>query len=109
MGRTGATVRVPVTHSPAVDLFGESPSRLVLSCRPRYAAALILLARQHGLPIETLGTVGGDRLDDRARRPARRAPPRSAAAGSPMPLEVPLRDLRHAWEHGLGRALGWEG
>ena len=24
-------------------------------------------------------------------------------------LEVPLRDLRHAWEHGLGRALGWEG
>ena len=24
-------------------------------------------------------------------------------------LEVPLRDLGHAWEHGLGRALGWEG
>jgi hypothetical protein len=23
-------------------------------------------------------------------------------------LEVPLRDLRHAWEHGLGRALGWD-
>ena len=24
-------------------------------------------------------------------------------------LEVPLRELRHAWEHGLVRALGWEG
>ena len=24
-------------------------------------------------------------------------------------LEVPLRDLRHAWDHGLARALGWEG
>ena len=24
-------------------------------------------------------------------------------------LEVPLADLRHAWEHGLARALGWEG
>ena len=24
-------------------------------------------------------------------------------------LEVPLADLRHAWDHGLPRALGWEG
>ena len=24
-------------------------------------------------------------------------------------LEVPVADLRHAWEHGLPRALGWEG
>jgi hypothetical protein len=23
-------------------------------------------------------------------------------------LEVPVADLRHAWEHGLPRALGWE-
>jgi hypothetical protein len=24
-------------------------------------------------------------------------------------LEVPVADLRHAWDHGLARALGWEG
>jgi hypothetical protein len=24
-------------------------------------------------------------------------------------LDVPVADLRHAWEHGLPRALGWEG
>ncbi len=24
-------------------------------------------------------------------------------------LEVPLQALRHAWDHGLARALGWEG
>ena len=24
-------------------------------------------------------------------------------------LEVTVDDLRHAWEHGLPRALGWEG
>jgi hypothetical protein len=22
---------------------------------------------------------------------------------------VPVADLRHAWDHGLARALGWEG
>ena len=106
---SGRAVRVPVTHSPAVDLFGESPSRLVVSCRPRYAAALELLARQHGLPVETLGTVGGDRLVIELAAPARPAPPRSAAAGSPTRSRSRSRDLRHAWDHGLARALGWEG
>src|SRR4029077_4045522 len=42
-GGQGAAVRIAVDHSPAVDLFGESPSRLVLTCRPRYGAALELL------------------------------------------------------------------
>ena len=101
-------MRIGVTHSPAVDLFGEAPSRLVVTCRPRYGPALELLARQHGLPVETVGSVGGDRLvielaagvvagsvEDRGGRVA-------------DALEVPLRDLRHTWEHGLGRALGWE-
>ena len=23
-------------------------------------------------------------------------------------LEVPVADLRHAWDHGLARALGWD-
>jgi phosphoribosylformylglycinamidine synthase subunit PurL len=108
-GGVGASLRVPVSHSPAVDLFGEGPSRLVLSCRPRYGAALALLARQHGLPVETLGAVGGDRLvmeltvagatgaaDERGSRVA-------------DTIDVPVADLRHAWDHGLARALGWEG
>ena len=100
----------PIAHSPAVDLFGESPSRLVVTCRPRYAAALELLARQHGLPVETVGSVGGDRLRDRAGRwPARPATPRTAAVASPTRSRSRSRDLRHAWDHGLARALGWEG
>ncbi len=108
-GEQGATVRIAITHSPAVDLFGEGPSRLIVSCRPRYAAALTLLARQHGLPIEAIGSVGGDRLtielaDAGATGNAEDRGGRVADA-----VEVPLRDLRHAWEHGLGRALGWEG
>ena len=105
----GATLRLPVASSPAVDLFGESPSRLVVSCRPRHAPALDLLARQHGLPIEELGDGRRRAARRRARTaPARPAPPRSAAAASPTRSTSALDDLRHAWERGLPRALGWE-
>jgi phosphoribosylformylglycinamidine synthase len=104
----GARLRLPVANSPAVDLFGESPSRLVVSCRPRHAPAVALLARQHGLAIEELGSVGGDRLvielaGARATGAAEERGSRVADA-----LDVPVRELRHAWETGLNRALGWE-
>ncbi|MEO8436807.1 MAG: phosphoribosylformylglycinamidine synthase subunit PurL, partial [Chloroflexota bacterium] len=108
-GEVGANVRIAVDHSPAVDLFGESPSRLVLSCRPRYAAALELLARQHGLPVETIGSVGGDRLviELVLAGAGGNADERSGSVADA--LEVSVRELRHAWDHGLARALGWEG
>ena len=108
-GGLGATVRIAVEHSPAVDLFGESPSRLVLTCRPRYAAALELLARQHGLPVATVGTVGGDRLVVELSMAGATGNVEDRGGGVADALEVPLRDLRHAWDHGLARALGWEG
>ena len=64
--RSGA-VSVPTSGS-------ASPTRPRSSCsararrgsssptRPRHAPALTLLARQHGLPVEEIGVVGGDRL-----------------------------------------------
>jgi len=61
-GGFGARLRLGVSGSPAIELFGESPSRLVLSCRPRHAPSIELLARQFGLAARNLGTVGGDRL-----------------------------------------------
>jgi phosphoribosylformylglycinamidine synthase subunit PurL len=108
-GGLGAAVRIAVAHSPAVDLFGESPSRLVVTCRPRFAAALELLARHHGLPVEAIGTVGGDRLV--VELAGAGATGAAEARGSRIAdaIEVPVADLRHAWDHGLGRALGWEG
>ena len=108
-GELGASVRLAVASSPAVDLFGESPSRLVLTCRPRYAAALELLARQHGLPVETIGSVGGDRLVIELAGAGATGAAEERGSRVADALEVPLADLRHAWEHGLGRALGWEG
>src|SRR4029079_14304678 len=61
-GGRGAAVRWRTSMSPAVDLFGESPSRVVVTTTQRHAPALALLARQHGLPVETLGSVRRDRL-----------------------------------------------
>jgi phosphoribosylformylglycinamidine synthase len=117
----GAFVRLPVASSPAVDLFGEGPSRLVVSAVPRHVPALILLARQHGLPIEDVGEVGaaGSGVDDES---ADAPPPRlvvelhgAGATGSAEDrgsriadaLVVGIDELRHAWDGGLSRALGW--
>jgi phosphoribosylformylglycinamidine synthase len=110
----GARLRIGVASSPAVDLFGESPSRVVVSARPRHVPALVLLARQHGLPIEDLG--------ETTARPDEDTPARlvvelhgSGATGAAEDrgsrvadaLIVGLDELRHAWEGGLSRALGW--
>jgi phosphoribosylformylglycinamidine synthase len=104
----GARLKLGVSGSPAIELFGESPGRLVLSCRPRQAAAIELLARQFGLTAETLGTVGGDRL--RIELTGEGATGAAEERGSRVAdaLDVSLADLRHTWDHGLARALGVE-
>ncbi len=107
-GDTGAQLRLGVGDSPAVALFGESPSRLVVETNPRHSPALELLARHHGLPVEMLGSTGGAHLvvelgGEGATGAAEERGSRIADA-----LEVTVVDLRHAWEQGLPRALGWE-
>ena len=74
-----------------------------------YAAALGLLARQHGLPVETVGSVGGDRLTIELGMAGATGNVEDRGGGVADALEVPVADLRHAWDHGLARALGWEG
>jgi len=104
----GATLRLGVLGSPAVELFGESPTRLVLSCRPRHAPAIELLARQFGLPAVTLGTVGGERLRIELTGQGATGAAEERGSGVADALDVSLIDLRHAWDHGLARALGVE-
>jgi phosphoribosylformylglycinamidine synthase len=105
----GARLRLGVANSPAVDLFGESPSRILVSTRPRYVPALVLLARQHGLGTEELGTVGGERLV--VELAGAGATGAAEARGSRVAdaVDVSVGDLRHTWETGLSRALGWDG
>jgi phosphoribosylformylglycinamidine (FGAM) synthase-like enzyme len=107
-GGLGARLRLPVGNSPAVELFGESPSRLLLSTRPRHAPALVLLARQFGLPVEEVGLVGGDRLVVELAGSGATGAAEERGSRVADALDVPLSDLRHAWEHGLARALGQE-
>ena len=108
-GSVGARVRLALVASPAVALFGESPSRLVVSCDASDAPALELLARQHGLPVERIGSVGGDALviESTGAGPMGAAEERGSRVADT--LEVPLANLRHTWDQGLVRALGWEG
>jgi phosphoribosylformylglycinamidine synthase subunit PurL len=105
----GARVRVAVANSPAVDLFGESPSRLVVSCRPRFAPALVLLARHHGLAVDELGTVGGERLIVELAGAGATGAAEERGSRVADALDVSLDEVRHAWETGLSRALGWAG
>jgi phosphoribosylformylglycinamidine synthase len=107
-GRRGAQLRIAVAHSPAVDLFGESPSRIVATARPRHAPALVLLARQFGLPVEMLGTVGGDRLTIELAGAGATGAAEERGSRVADPIDLAVADLAHAWEHGLARALGWE-
>jgi phosphoribosylformylglycinamidine synthase subunit PurL len=110
----GARLRLGVASSPAVDLFGESPSRIVVSATPRHVPAVVLLARQHGLPIEELGEVTARDEDTPARLVVELHGSGATGAaedrGSRVAdaLIVGLDELRHAWEGGLSRALGWE-
>ena len=83
---------------------GTRPSRL----NGRFAPALTLLARQHGLPVEALGTVGGERLVIELAGAGATGAAEERGSRVADALEVPVAALRHAWDHGLPRALGWE-
>jgi hypothetical protein len=67
---------------PDVALFGEGPTRVVVTCAAGDAEALAALAA--GLPSTVLGTVTGDRLQ-------------VAIAGAAA-LDVPVAELRRAYE-----------
>ena len=87
----------------------DLPSRIVASATPRHVPALELLARQHGLPVQELGVVGGKRLVIELAGAGATGAAEGRGSRVADALDVPLTDLTHAWEHGLPRALGWEG
>jgi hypothetical protein len=80
----------------------------VATARPRHAPALVLLARQFGLPVEMLGTVGGDRLTIELAGAGATGAAEERGSRVADPIDLAVADLAHAWEHGLARALGWE-
>jgi phosphoribosylformylglycinamidine synthase len=69
-------------------LFGEAPSRVVVSCPAEQTTAVVARAREAGVPAVALGTVGGERL---------------VIDGY---VDATLAELTDAFEGGLERALG---
>ncbi len=60
--QTGATIELTSSVRTDCLLFGESQSRVVISCRPENLAKIEKLFGDGGVPLEKIGTVGGDRL-----------------------------------------------
>jgi phosphoribosylformylglycinamidine synthase len=77
-----------------LDLFGEGPSRLIVTHRSTDEGAVVALAAEHRLPMVRLGVTGGDRLfvavDDLAESAGRSVQRESV-------LDVHLSVLRQAW------------
>ncbi|WP_088830676.1 phosphoribosylformylglycinamidine synthase subunit PurL [Paenibacillus tyrfis] len=61
-GRLGAKANFASELRPDIALFSESQSRLLLSAAPDKAEALQKLLAERGVPVQTLGTVGGSSL-----------------------------------------------
>jgi phosphoribosylformylglycinamidine synthase len=71
-----------------VALFSESASRAIVSMDPADEEAIVRLAAQHGVPVARLGETGG---------------PRAMIEGL---LDIPVDELREAWETAIPRLLG---
>src|SRR5438309_745577 len=62
LGTIGADVTLPAAARTDAALFGEAPSRFILSLPEDRVSDLQALAAVHGVPVAILGRTGGDRL-----------------------------------------------
>ncbi len=104
----GAELDLAVGSTPALELFGEAPSRAVVSTTPDAWERLADLAAGRGVPLERMGRVGGDRLHIRLIGLAATGAAEERGAGVADDVDVPVGALEHAWTAGLPRALGEE-
>jgi phosphoribosylformylglycinamidine synthase II len=106
---TGADLTLAVDSEPATELFGEGPSRVVVSVAPGDWDALAALATEAGVPLCVLGETGGDRLRIRLMGQGSPGAAEDRGVGVADDLDEPLDVLHDAWAHGLPRALGDDG
>ena len=104
----GADLQLPVALAPAVALFGESPSRAVVTISPERWTELARLAAGLRVACRRLGTVGGDRLHIRLVGVGATGAAEERGVGVADEVDVPLTELTKAWTHALPRALGEE-
>ncbi len=83
----GAAVTLAESLRADLLLFGEAPSRIVISFEAKHEADVRALAAQHGAPFTVLGTTGGRNLKIQVPK-------------GPL-LDVPVADLAAAWKGGF--------
>jgi phosphoribosylformylglycinamidine synthase len=89
--RVGAAVLLSGEGRTDELLFGEAPSRIVLTVLPGDVERLTRIAREWTVPVHVLGHVGGDRLEVRV--------------GTRTRVSVSVEALADRFENGLARAL----
>ena len=107
-GGVGARLTLRVSAEPAVELFGESPSRVVVTVRPNDLPRLEALAAEYAIPLERLGEVGGERLQIELVGGGAAGAAEERGASVADAVDCSLASLRHAWQQALPRALGDE-
>jgi phosphoribosylformylglycinamidine synthase len=89
--RIGATVTLPEGERLTEVLFGEAPSRILVTVAPGNVERLLGIVGEWAVPAQVLGRVGGDRLELRV--------------GARLAVGLPVDALADAFENGLARAL----
>ena len=93
-GAVGATLAVEAVGAGGrLDalLFGEAPTRVIVSVSPEDRDRMETLLRGAGVPLQMLGKVGGARL--------------TIAAGGAAVVDLDVNDLRRAWRGALPALL----
>jgi phosphoribosylformylglycinamidine synthase len=85
----GAEIGLPAAPRPDLALFGEGPSRIVVSVPADASRALEALMAEFAIPWRWIGVVGGERLDVRM--------------GGELALSVPVMQIAREWRNGFER------
>ncbi len=88
----GAEIKLDEDIRKDALLFGEAPSRIVVSVDRDNLAALEVIAKKHLVPYKVLGSVGGDKL--------------SIQCGQTTAIELPLTALSDTWRNAIPKRLG---
>jgi phosphoribosylformylglycinamidine synthase II len=89
LGGQGVSITATTSGRWDATLFGEDPSRILVSVHPDKLAELKKLATRDDVPLLRLGLIGGDHFKIGKL------------------LDVPLSDVEHAWRSGLETLL-WD-
>jgi len=87
----GAMINLDSNIRKDAILFGETPSRIVVSLDKDNVASLERIAKRHSIPYRILGKVGGERL--------------TIQFGKTKPIDIPLKALSDTWRNAIPSRL----